>query len=98
VISFILEFINHFYGQNMSVRGLRALQILRPIKALKTVLSMRQQIVALLSSMKGVANVVCIIFFVLMLFAIIGLLWFSGNTHYMCRMTKEPVNGAWEKF
>lgn len=66
---------------------------------MKTVPSLRKQIVALFRSVKGLLNVIVFIMSVLMLFSILGLTLFAGTQNYTCRETATPVLGSkvWKK-
>ena len=75
------------------------LRILRPLRGIETIPSLRKQVSALLKSVVGLVNVAIFLLFLFVLFAIMGLQWFSGAVYYACRTTPEPLPGAtvWEK-
>ena len=66
---------------------------------MKTIPSLRKQIVALIHSVKGLMNVIVFIMSVLMLFSILGLTLFVGSQNYTCRSTATPALNAltWAK-
>lgn len=96
VMAFVIEIVN----LPIDLRVLRTLRILRPLKAAKTSPSLRKQITALIASIQGVFNVCIFVFFMVLLFAIVGLHWFSGNINYTCRVGEPPVSGmgSWTKY
>jgi len=53
---------------------------------MKTIPSLRKQVDTLLMALRGLANVLIFLSFVFMVFSIVGLQWFSGSTHYACRV------------
>ena len=91
VVSWIFELITQFFSfPGINLRPLRTLRLFRPLKAMKTVPSLRKQIVALFRSVKGLLNVIVFIMAVLMLFSILGLTLFGGSQNYTCRETYTP--------
>ena len=100
VVSWIFELIMQFFSfPGINLRPLRTLRLFRPLKAMKTVPSLRKQIIALFRSVKGLLNVIVFIMSVLMLFSILGLTLFSGTQNYTCRETATPDLDmkSWEK-
>ena len=71
LIEFILETSNSTAGINL--KGFRTLRVLRPLKGLKTIPSLRKQVAALFRSMKGLANVMIFLCFIFLIFGIVGL-------------------------
>jgi hypothetical protein len=55
------------------MRALRTLRILRPLKAMKTVPSLRKQIDALIDSVKGLLNVLIFLGFIFLMLSIVGI-------------------------
>ena len=101
VVATLVELIFDYYGiYNLNMRMLRTLRILRPLKALKTVPSLRKQVSALISSIRGLINVSIFLGFMYGIFSVIGLQWFAGSTHYTCRVGVAPTerNATWEKY
>lgn len=66
------------------------MRILRPIKVLNNVPSLRKQVTALVYSVKGILNVAIFLIFIIFLFSVIGLQWFAGAMHYSCREGATP--------
>ena len=75
------------------------LRILRPLRGISKLPTLRKQVAALLKSVSGLVNVVIFLLFFFILFGIMGLQWFSGSVYYACRTTPEPLPDAkvWEK-
>ena len=69
------------------------IRILRPLKAMKTIPSLRKQISALFLSVKGFLNVIVFLMFMFVIFSSIGLQWFSGAIYYACREEIAPYVG-----
>ena len=68
--------------------------MLRPLKGLKTIPSLRKQVSALLRSLEGLTNVMIFLLAIFLVFGIIGLQWFSGGMYYACRVGDKPLPGA----
>jgi len=61
-----------FGSETNSLKGLRAFRILRPLKSINQIPSMRHHIESLLHSIPGLTRVVCFIVFFFFVFAIFG--------------------------
>ena len=97
VVSWLFELITQFFSfPGVNLRPLRTLRLFRPLKAMKTVPSLRKQIVALFRSVKGLLNVIVFIMSVLILFSILGLTLFVGIQNYTCR-GHATLDGTWQK-
>lgn len=76
-ISYVIE--NSFGGQKISgLAGLRAFRILRPLKTIKSIKGLRRIIGTLLESMLALGDIVIVLFFFFLIFAIAGLQMWSG--------------------
>jgi len=76
-ISFVME--SSFGGQKISgLAGLRAFRILRPLKTIKSIKGLRRIIGTLLESMLALGDIVIVLFFFFLIFAIAGLQMWSG--------------------
>jgi hypothetical protein len=76
-ISLVIE--NSFGGQKISgLAGLRAFRILRPLKTIKSIKGLRRIIGTLLESMLALGDIVIVLFFFFLIFAIAGLQMWSG--------------------
>ena len=57
---------------------------------------MRRLIDSLLSSLPALANAVVFMFFIFLLFGILGVQQFPGTMYQRCRLTEEPLaDGTW---
>ena len=56
---------------------------------------MRELVITLLDSIMQLTNILILLVFCLLIFAILGLQIWPGLTHYRCRQTPEPVDGDW---
>lgn len=93
VISACLEFTN--IDSNF-IRALRSMRALRPLRSIGTIKSMKKIIRILVLSAGSLLNVVALLFFILILFGIIGLHSLGdGATYNRCRLTVEPVNATY---
>ena len=91
VVTGLMDFLQGFIGDVVSLKSLRVLRILRPLKGIKTMPILRKQVAALLRSVMGLVNVSVFLLFIFILFGIMGLQWFSGSIYYACRTTEFPV-------
>ncbi len=57
---------------------------------------MRILVASLMDALPDLGNVVMFLFFIIVLFGILGLQLFSGILENRCRLTEKPVNGVWE--
>ena len=78
-----------------NVSSLRTFRLFRPLKYLKKFQSMRELVTTLLESLMQLTNILILLVFCLLIFAILGLQIWPGLTHYRCRLTEAPVNGDW---
>lgn len=85
-ISYVIE--NSFGGQKISgLAGLRAFRILRPLKTIKSIKGLRRIIGTLLESMLALGDIVIVLFFFFLIFAIAGLQMWSGLLLRRCHST-----------
>ena len=78
------------------LKALRVLRVLRPLRSIKQFPSMRRLIDALFGSMSALANAVVFMFFIFLLFGILGVQQFPGTMYHRCRYTEEPLeDGTW---
>ena len=91
VVSAIMELIPSFKG----VRSLRVLRGLRPLRSINAVESMKRLVKVLVNSLPSLANVAALLFFIILLFGIIGLHQFSETSFSRCRLTEKPVNATY---
>jgi hypothetical protein len=98
VVSWLFELLTQLFSfPGINLRPLRTLRLFRPLKAMKTVPSLRKQLIALFRSVKGLLNVIVFIASILILFSILGLTLFVGIQNYTCRQTAAPstLDGTW---
>jgi hypothetical protein len=79
-----------------NLKALRTLRVLRPLRSINAFPSMRRLISTLIASFPDLANVLVLILFIFILFGIMGVHSFNGETYHRCRLTPLPVNGIWE--
>ena len=68
----------------------RMLRVLRPLRVLKRNFGLKIQVVSLLNSIPGIANLLAITLLLLMLFGIQGVNFFAGKMYY-CNMENIPA-------
>ncbi|CAM9352191.1 unnamed protein product [Heterosigma akashiwo] len=75
---------------NVSV--LRTFRVLRPLKSLSKLPGLKRIIEAMQNSATDLAQVVFLLFFMLAIYAILGVQFYSGLLSYRCRTTPYPAN------
>lgn len=75
-----------------NVSALRALRVLRPLRTLSRIKGMRMMVTSLMTALPELANVGILIGFLFVLFAIVMVQLFPGQTAGRCRMTPSPVS------
>lgn len=78
-----------------SVSILRAFRLFKPLRNLQVFPSMRLLIRTLVASADRLRFLIIFYFFVIMIFAIIGVNLMQGVTSFRCRQTEFPDNGDW---
>jgi len=81
--------------QMRSVSGMRTFRLLRPLRSLTTMPSMKILISTLLASVAQLGGVLVLAVFFFTIFAILGVSLWSGKIHRRCRLTEFPVDGDW---
>ena len=85
-------------GMSVNFKALRVVRVIRPLKSINAMPSMRQLVSALISSLPELGNVTIFLGFVFILFGILGLQQFNGIVYSRCRMTEKPLeDGTWSK-
>jgi succinate dehydrogenase/fumarate reductase cytochrome b subunit len=74
---------------------LRMFRLLRPLRNLSVIATMKTVINTLFTSMRQLLYIIILNLFIILVFAIFGLHLWNGVIHYRCRLTKYPVNGDW---
>ena len=94
----VLIGIAEFVGGGVNLKALRALRVLRPLRSINAVPSMRRQVNALISSLPNLGNVTVFLFFVMLIYSILGLHQFQGAQLYKCRYNRQPETATfWKK-
>lgn len=81
--------------QMQSVSGMRTFRLMRPLRSLTTMPSMKILISTLLASVAQLGGVLVLAIFFFTIFAILGVSLWSGAVYKRCRMTEFPVDGDW---
>ena len=81
--------------QMKSVSGMRTFRLMRPLRSLTTMPSMKILISTLLASVSQLGGVLVLAVFFFMIFAILGISLWIGSIHRRCRLTEFPVDGDW---
>lgn len=88
VVTSLLQFL---IPANVSV--LRTFRLIRPLRSLSSVPSMRLLVSTLISSLWQLGSILALALFFFTVFAILGVSLWQGEQHYICRATPEPQNG-----
>jgi len=73
------------------------LKILRPLKSINALPGIRQHFQILVKSLPQIFNVVVFLFFIYILFSIIGMQQYGEAFYNRCRLTPQPLNSSfWE--
>jgi hypothetical protein len=91
VISSILSFL----PGSVNFSAIRTLRIMRPLKSINSVKGIRILVISLIEALPDLGNVVVFLFFIIVLFGILGMQLFGGVFENRCRLTNVPVNGTW---
>lgn len=78
VISAILEFLPI---KSQSLRGIRSIRSIRPLRSINALPSMKKLVKILLKSLPNLATVVMLLAFMMLMFGILGLQFFSGDLY-----------------
>jgi len=70
---------------------LRTLRVLKPLRSVKVLHTLKDLINGLFLSLKGLVQVYCFLAFVLAFFAIFGVNMFAGYQYRACRLSKDLV-------
>jgi len=91
----VLSGLLSFFPQVANVSVLRTFRLLRPLKSLSALSSIRLLISTLLQSVAQLGGVFSLATFFFLIFAILGVNLFAGTGDFRCRVTPEPVDGDW---
>jgi voltage-gated sodium channel type II alpha len=81
--------------QMTTVSGMRTFRLMRPLRSLTTMPSMKILISTLLASVAQLGGVLILAVFFFTIFAILGVSLWSGKIYYRCRITEFPIDGDW---
>ena len=95
VLSSIFEIIvNRLENVNLpEVNYLRTFRVIRPLRSVKRIPSMRRLVTIMLRSLPELANTLVFMLFFFTVFGIVGVQTFHGVIYQRCRLTDQPVNG-----
>ena len=86
-----------FVSENgLKINFMRLFRVLRPLKSVKRVPSMRRLVSIMLRSLPELVNTLIFMLFFFIVFGIIGIQTFYGAIYQRCRLTETPVDGIWE--
>ena len=74
---------------------MRTFRLMRPLRSLTTMPSMKILISTLLASVAQLGGVLVLALFFFTIFAILGISLWIGSIHRRCRLTQFPVDGDW---
>ncbi|KAI4884014.1 hypothetical protein NFI96_019525 [Prochilodus magdalenae] len=79
-------------GHNASLSAIRTVRVLRPLKAINRVPSMRILVTLLLDTLPMLGNVLLLCFFVFFIFGIVGVQLWAGLLRNRCFLDKDAKN------
>uniref|UniRef100_A0A8D2ZYD0 Voltage-dependent calcium channel type A subunit alpha-1 n=1 Tax=Scophthalmus maximus TaxID=52904 RepID=A0A8D2ZYD0_SCOMX len=84
----VMDFIVVLTGAHMNIsvdlRTLRAVRVLRPLKLVSGIPSLQIVLKSIMKAMVPLLQIGLLLFFAILMFAIIGLEFYSGKLHYTC--------------
>uniref|UniRef100_A0A3Q3EGK2 Ion transport domain-containing protein n=1 Tax=Labrus bergylta TaxID=56723 RepID=A0A3Q3EGK2_9LABR len=88
----VMDFIVVLTGAHMNIsvdlRTLRAVRVLRPLKLVSGIPSLQIVLKSIMKAMVPLLQIGLLLFFAILMFAIIGLEFYSGKLHHTC----QPIN------
>ena len=73
---------------------LKVIRVLRPLKSINTVPSLKRLVTTLFHSLPALGNVVVFMGFFIFIFSVIGIHVFQGDYYYRCRLNSKPINAT----
>ena len=73
----------------------RSIQVLKAIRILTSIRKMRHLITTIIDSFVDLKEIMLITVIIIYIFANIGIIFWSGDINYRCRIDPQPVNGDW---
>ena len=92
----IISILNIGGGAGKGLSALRAFRLLRPLKLLTAMPSMKLLLSTLFESVLSLGGIMGLAIFFFTIFAILGVALMQGKIHYRCYLTDKPVDGEWE--
>jgi len=74
--------------------GIRLMRVLRPLRSVNRLPSLRVIISTMLDSFKGMLSVLVLVLFLFVIYGIIGVLFFNGALHQRCFTTVPPASAG----
>uniref|UniRef100_A0A6Q2ZMP6 Voltage-dependent calcium channel type A subunit alpha-1 n=1 Tax=Esox lucius TaxID=8010 RepID=A0A6Q2ZMP6_ESOLU len=94
VISGILATAGAHMNIPVDLRTLRAVRVLRPLKLVSGIPSLQIVLKSIMKAMVPLLQIGLLLFFAILMFAIIGLEFYSGKLHHTCTMDMSEVEFA----
>lgn len=82
-------------SKGKSLSAFRSIRLLRPLKLLSKIPSLKVLVTTLFGSIMGLSGIGGLAFFFFSMFSILGITVWNGRIHYRCYMTEFPENGEW---
>ncbi|XP_069006576.1 voltage-dependent R-type calcium channel subunit alpha-1E [Embiotoca jacksoni] len=103
VLSGILAAAGAHMNISVDLRTLRAVRVLRPLKLVSGIPSLQIVLKSIMKAMVPLLQIGLLLFFAILMFAIIGLEFYSGKLHYSCKpqpgiLANETVDSSESEF
>ncbi|XP_069378139.1 voltage-dependent R-type calcium channel subunit alpha-1E [Paralichthys olivaceus] len=103
VLSGILAAAGAHMNISVDLRTLRAVRVLRPLKLVSGIPSLQIVLKSIMKAMVPLLQIGLLLFFAILMFAIIGLEFYSGKLHYTCKpqpgiLVNETVDSSEYEF
>uniref|UniRef100_A0A8C6E2B2 Voltage-dependent R-type calcium channel subunit alpha n=1 Tax=Moschus moschiferus TaxID=68415 RepID=A0A8C6E2B2_MOSMO len=98
VLSGILATAGTHFNTHVDLRTLRAVRVLRPLKLVSGIPSLQIVLKSIMKAMVPLLQIGLLLFFAILMFAIIGLEFYSGKLHRACFMnnsTNDALGATW---
>ncbi|XP_062959718.1 voltage-dependent R-type calcium channel subunit alpha-1E isoform X2 [Cynocephalus volans] len=91
VLSGILATAGTHFNTHVDLRTLRAVRVLRPLKLVSGIPSLQIVLKSIMKAMVPLLQIGLLLFFAILMFAIIGLEFYSGKLHRACFMNNSGI-------
>uniref|UniRef100_A0A8C4PQQ4 Voltage-dependent R-type calcium channel subunit alpha n=1 Tax=Equus asinus asinus TaxID=83772 RepID=A0A8C4PQQ4_EQUAS len=91
VLSGILATAGTHFNTHVDLRTLRAVRVLRPLKLVSGIPSLQIVLKSIMKAMVPLLQIGLLLFFAILMFAIIGLEFYSGKLHQACFMNNSGI-------